>query len=160
MKPSKTKKAFSALLSLGIALSSVPCSALHAADLTLQDGEQSESLVNVAALGTPWGETEGRNHDAGLMTDGKTNTFWMASSTSLPVSAGIHLDRIYAIDSIHLVFEPRPSTNEIMGFAIESKIRRPENGRRSLKGPTTIRRPAAGIPRIPWNSQSALMKCV
>ena len=116
------KKAAAILLSAGIAFSSSPWMMIQATEEAAPSAEETApELTDVARLGTPWGETCGKNHDAALMTDGNASTFWMASSTALPVSAGVHLDKTYEIQKIRLLFENRASTDEIMGYTVEVK---------------------------------------
>lgn len=87
--------------------------------------ETETQSVNVGKKGTAWADTE---YGASLgqisnLNDGSDSTLWIAGGTEVPVSAGIHLDKIYQVTKVRAAFEPRNSKAEHLGFTISYQDR-------------------------------------
>lgn len=84
-------------------------------ETTSQD--QESQAVNIARLGTAWADSErGGSYGASSINDGNESNLWIANSPDVPVSLGIHLDKIYETEKVRVVFEHRNSTEEHLGY--------------------------------------------
>ena len=78
------------------------------------------SSVNVAVYGTPYADNElSSYYGVAHLNDEAFDGCWVANSyTTFPVSGGITLDQLYAVDQLKVVFEENGYRNTRLGFYV------------------------------------------